>query len=114
MMSMAFAMMLTMAAAKADPQDDARKAFNNCLFEEHNSAVSAKKSASSFNEDIQKACAEKRKTYFDIIVKNERGYGSSQKDAEEYANEEIQAVVDSVTSAYGQNLESGATLIPEK
>lgn len=114
MMNMAIAMMLTLAAAKADPQDEARRAFNNCLFETHNTAVEAKKSASSFNDDIQKACTETRKAYFDVIVKNERGYGSSQKDAEAYANEEVQSVVDAVTSAYGENLSSGATLILEK
>ncbi|MFM2411454.1 MAG: hypothetical protein RL481_2282, partial [Pseudomonadota bacterium] len=48
------------------------------------------------------------------IVKAEKGYGSKQADAEQYANEEIQAVIDSITSAFGENVSNGARLQPEK
>lgn len=110
----ALAMAMNMAAMARDPQDEARKAYNNCLVEEHNSAVSEKKSGSDFNKQVEGACAETRKTYFDIIVKAERGYGSKQADAEQYAKEEIQAVIDSITSAFGENVGNGAKLQPEK
>lgn len=108
------AMAFNMAAMKGDPQDDARKAFNNCLVEEHNQAVEAKKSGAEFNEQVAAACTETRKSYFDLIVKAERGFGSKQAEAEEYAKEEIQAVVDSITSAFGDNVSNGARLQPEK
>jgi hypothetical protein len=108
------AMAMNMATMKADPQDDARKAFNNCLVEEHNSAVEAKKSGSAFNEQIAGACAEKRKAYHDIIVRTEKGYGSKPAEAEQFANEEIQAVIDSITSAFSENASKGATMQPEK
>jgi hypothetical protein len=111
---MALAMAMNMAAMARDPQDDARKAFNNCLVEEHNSAVSDKKSGSEFNKQLETACTDTRKTYFDIIVKAEKGYGSKQADAEQFANEEIQAVIDSITSAFGDNVSNGARLQPEK
>jgi hypothetical protein len=112
--SIMLAMALNMAAMKADPQNDARKAYNNCLVEEHNSAVEAKKSGSAFNEQIAGACTEKRKAYFDIIVRAEKSFGSKQADAEQYANEEIQAVIDSITSAFSENASNGAKLQPEK
>jgi hypothetical protein len=113
-MSLALAMALNMAAMKADPMDSARKGFNNCLIKEHNEAVKAKKAASDFNQGIQTACQTERTTYFNILVKSERGFGSSQKDAEAYANEEIQMMVDGITSAFGQNSEAGAQLAEEK
>ena len=112
--SLALAMALNMAAMKGDPQDDARKAFNNCLVKEHNDAVEAKKSGSEFNEQVAAACPDTRKSYFDLIVKAELGFKSKLADAQEYANEEIQAVVDSITAQFGDNVSSGAKLQPEK
>lgn len=112
--TLALAMALNMAAAKGDPMDDARKALNNCFVKEHNAAVQGKKSASDFNEAIQAACPTERKAYFDILVKSERGYGAKQADAEKYANEEIQMMVDGVTSAFGENRDSGGQLAEEK
>jgi F0F1-type ATP synthase membrane subunit b/b' len=112
--SLVMAMALNMAAMKGDPQDDARKAFNNCLVKEHNEAVEAKKSGSEFNEQVAAACVDTRKTYTDLIVKAERAFGSKQADAEQYAKEEIQAVLDSITAAFGENVSSGAKLQPEK
>jgi hypothetical protein len=47
-------------------------------------------------------------------VKAERGYGSKQADAEEFANGEIQSIIDSITSAFGDNSATGAKLQPEK
>jgi hypothetical protein len=113
-MSLALAMALNMAAMKADPVDNARKAFNNCLIKEHNEAVKSKKAASEFNTSAQQACPTERTAYATILIKAERGYGSSQKEAEAYANEEIQMMVDGVTSSYGDNLEKNGLLTEEK
>ena len=112
--SLVLAIMLNMAAMKGDPQDDARKAFNNCLVKEHNEAVDAKKSGSEFNEQVAAACVDTRKTYHDLIVRAELGFKSKPKDAEEFASEEIQAVVDSITAQFGDNVSTGAKLQPEK
>lgn len=114
MMSVMLAMAMHLAAMKSDPQDNARKAFNNCLVEEHNSAVEAKKSGSAFNEQLAGACAEKRKVYYDMIVRSEKSFGSKQAEAEQFANEELQAVIDSITGAFSQNASTGAKLQPEK
>jgi hypothetical protein len=114
MTAFTLAMAMNMAAAKADPQEDARKALNNCYVEEHNKAVADKKSGAEFNEQISASCQPERKTYFDMVVKTQRGYGDKQADAEEYANDEIQSIVDSITSAFGDNVTDGLKMQPEK
>jgi hypothetical protein len=112
--SLALAMALNMAAMKGDPLDDARKGFNNCLIREHNEAVKVKKSGAEFNDAIQKACPTERQTYFDLLVKSEKSFGSKQADAEKYANEEIQMMIDGTTSAFGENSSNGGQLAEEK
>jgi hypothetical protein len=47
-------------------------------------------------------------------VKSERSYGSSLADAEKFAAEEIQMLVDSVVTSFNENVEGGAKLTPEK
>jgi hypothetical protein len=114
MLTLVAATMLSMAAMKADPLDDARKAFNNCMIETHNTAVGEKASPSAFIKTTETACTTQRSAYHDILVKSERSYGSSAKDAEDYANEEVQGLIDSVVSSFNENVESGAKLQPEK
>lgn len=114
MLTLVAATMLSMAAMKGDPLDDARKAFNNCMIETHNTAVGEKVSPSAFIKTSESACMAERTAYHGILVKSERSYGSSQKDAEQFANEEVQGLVDSVVSAFNENVDSGAKLSPEK
>lgn len=106
--------MLSMAAMKADPMDNARKAFNNCMIETHNKAVSEKASPSDFLKTAEGACMTERAAYRDVLIKSERSYGSSQKDAEQFATEEVQMIVDSVVSSFNENVENSANLTPEK
>ncbi len=114
MIQTGLALILALAAGKADPMNMARKAYNNCLVEVHNTAVKAKTPASDFNKAAQEACNPEKTVYHDIIAKGERGFGSSAKEADEYANGEVQSIIDSVTEAYGENLQKGATLVQEK
>jgi hypothetical protein len=114
MMSMVLAMALSMAPAKADPVDNARKGFNNCLIEIHNKAVDDKQSPSGFKESLGAACTAEKTAYRDLIIKAERGYGSKQSEAEKFADEEVQTIVDYVISAFSENVESRARMSPEK
>jgi hypothetical protein len=114
MMTLVAATMLSMAAMKGDPLDNARKAFNNCMIELHNKSVGEKVSPSDFLKAAEGGCATEKATYRDMMVKAERGYGSSQKDAENFANEEVQMMIDGIVSAFNENAESGAKLSPEK
>jgi hypothetical protein len=114
MLTLVAATMLSLAAMKGDPLDDARKAFNNCMIETHNTAVGEKVSPSAFVKTTETACTAQRTAYHAILVKSERSYGSNAKDAEQYANEEVQGLVDSVVSAFNENVDNGAKLSPEK
>lgn len=103
-----------MAAMKADPLDDARKGFNNCMVEVHNKAVDEKASPSDFLKTAEAACPTERASYRDIMIKAERGYGSSVKDAEKFASEEVQMMLDGFVGSFNENAESGAKLTREK
>jgi hypothetical protein len=107
------AMALSMAPAK-DPVDTARKAFNNCLIEIHNKSVGEKMSVGDFRKAIEGGCAAEKTAYHDLIVKAELGYKSKPADAEQFASEEVQSVLDYVTSAFGENVDNGAKMSPEK
>jgi hypothetical protein len=113
MMSMMMAMALSMAPAK-DPVDNARRTFNNCLIELHNKAVGDKMSSSAFNDAVNAACTVEKTAYHDLIVRAELGYKSKPADAEQFAKEEVQAVIDYVTSNFSENTASGAKMSPEK
>ena len=106
--------MLSMAAMKGDPMDNARKALNNCMIEVHNVAVAEKAAPSAFIQTSDAACPTERAAYKAILVKSERSYGSSLAEAEKFAAEEIQLLVDSVVTSFNENIESGAKLTPEK
>jgi hypothetical protein len=49
-----------------------------------------------------------------MMVKAERGYGSSAKDAEQFASEEVQMMIDGIVSSFNENVETGAKLTAEK
>ena len=106
--------LLSMAAMKGDAMDNARKAYNNCMIEVHNVAVTEKASPSAFNKTADAACPTERAAYNAILVKSERSYGSSQAEAEKFAAEEIQMLIDSVVTSFNENVENGAKLTPEK
>ena len=106
--------LLSMAAMKGDAVDNARKAFNNCMIEVHNVAVSEKLTPSAFIKKSDEACPTERAAYKAILVKAERSYGSSLADAEKFAAEEIQMLVDSVVTSFNENVEGGSKLTPEK
>ena len=106
--------LLSMAAMKGDALDNARKAYNNCMIEVHNVAVTEKASPSAFIQTSDAACPTERAAYKARLVKSERSYGSSQAEAEKFAAEEIQMLIDSVVTSFNENVENGAKLTPEK
>jgi len=114
MFTLVAATMLSMASMKGDVLDNARKAFNNCMIETHNNGVKEKMSPSDFVKTADAACPTQRAAYKEILVRSERSYGSNAADAEKFASEEVQMIVDSVVSAFNENVENGANLTPEK
>lgn len=114
MLSYGVAIVLAMVVAKADPIDDARKAFNNCMLTMHNEKVREKVSVDDFGKAADAGCATEKQSYHAIVVKSEKSFGSSAKEASDYADEEVQAVIATVKSAFADNLEKGGILSLEK
>jgi hypothetical protein len=84
------------------------------MIEVHNVAVSEKVTPTAFIKTSDEACPTERAAYNAILVKAERSYGSSLADAEKFAAEEIQILVDSVVTSFNENVEGGSKLTPEK
>ncbi len=113
MLATGAAILLSMAAMSADSLDNSRKAFSNCLRTFHNTAVTEKDSLSSFREKVKTACEAERSAYNAAVVRSERSFGSSAKEAEAYAAEEVAMIVDVIITSFGDNVGQGITLVPE-
>ncbi len=113
MLATGAAILLSMAAMTADSVDSSRKAFSNCLRTFHNTSVGEKLGLSDFREKVKIACEVERGTYSAAVVRSERGFGSSVKEAEAYAAEEIFLIVDGIMTSFGDNVGEGITLVPE-
>jgi len=107
-------MLLAMAATAADPLDDSRKAFNNCLLTAHNESVKAKTPVRAFRKLAETTCEAEKAAYRNILVRSERGYGSSTSEANVYADEEVQELIAGVKSFYVENLDIGGIMSLEK
>ena len=114
MLTLVTTALLSMAAMKGDPLDDARKAFNNCMIEVHNTAIGEKASPSAFIQKSESSCTAERAAYHAIMVRTEISFKSTPKEAEQFAKEEVQSLIDSIVTAFNDNIESGAKLSLEK
>jgi hypothetical protein len=113
MIALTFALAMNMAAPKADPQDDARKVFFNCLVELSIENLEKDVSVSDYTKLAQDSCVEKKKLYNDIIAKAERAY-SKPAEADKFAAEEVQNIIDGVTRDYGQFKQDKTRPVKEK
>lgn len=98
------AMAMTMAAA--DPVDMARKDFNDCLTKFTNESLDAKKPQSDFTKEAETACTAEKTKLIELMIKAEMQYGGKKAEAESYANEETQMMIDSYVGTYGDYLSS--------
>jgi len=92
---------LTMAAYMADPIETAQKKFSNCLIDTVNEQLDAKAPQKTFEKAANAACEKEKAAFHSIVLKDERGYGSSQAEASQYADEEAQGIIDSFVQSYG-------------
>lgn len=88
-----------------DSQEIARIAYNNCLVEGHNEAMEANINLKQFEVKSKEICAEERKAFYDIIFKDEKQFGGSTKESDEFAKEECDNIREYIVSSYSLNLE---------
>ncbi len=105
-MSLTLMVALAMSMAQGDPVDSARKSFNACLTTFTNAALEAKKTPADFTKEASGACATEKTALMDAMIKSEMQYGGKKADAESYATEETQMIIDSYVGSYGDYLSS--------
>ncbi len=94
-----------------DRQESARIAYNNCLIEGHNEAMKANSNLKQFEVKSKEICTEERKAYYDLIFKDEKQFGASTKEAEEFANEESDNIREYIVSSYAINLDGKLLMV---
>ncbi|APG62682.1 hypothetical protein LPB140_07635 [Sphingorhabdus lutea] len=108
------AALLASTPAFADKMDDSRAAYAKCLTEFHNEQIDAGSSVRSFNQSVVEACAEQKAAFTKMVVASEKGFGSSTSEAEAYAGEEVQIMIDAITTQFQANIEEKTKIIQEK
>ena len=112
--SISFGMFLVMAAYAGDPVDDARKGFNNCLVRYTVEQLGLKTTPNAFKRAVKTSCTPESKAFRDIIVSEEVKIGESKSDAETYADEEVQMIVDGFINSYPRHAADRTAPVEEK
>lgn len=105
-MSLTLMVAMAMAMTQGDPVETARKGFNECLVKFTNESLDAKKGQSDFTKESATACPAEKTKLIEAMVKSEMQYGGNKAEAESYANEETQMMIDSYVGSYGDFLSS--------
>lgn len=107
-MSLTLLVAMAMMMAQGDPVDAPRKSFNTCLTKFTNDSLEAKKEPTDFAKAASDACTTEKAALMSAMVKSEMQYGGKQAEAERYAGEEVQMMIDSFVGSYGEFLSSGS------
>jgi hypothetical protein len=94
------AIMLAMAPAKNDPVTNARKAFSNCLVDVTIASLDKKDAETAFAEIAKAACPDEKAKFRSAVIASERGFGSKISDAEEFASDEVQGLIERYTGSF--------------
>jgi len=93
-----------MASSPANDMDLARKAYSNCVSENAVSYLDRKADSEEFSKSAILVCSAQKTSLLSAVVKYERAEGSSAAEAKEYAEEEVQMVIDDSIDAYSEHL----------
>jgi hypothetical protein len=104
---MSLTLFVAMAMSMAqDPVEAARASFNTCLTSFTNAALDAKKAPSDFTKEVEATCTDEKTKLMEAMIKAEMQYGGKKAEAESYAGEETQMIIDSYVGSYGDYLSS--------
>ncbi len=90
-LSLVLALLLT--SAQGDAFDKARKAYSNCIIEAMHAQLESNGTKEAFQTEANTKCAAERAKYRDAIIKAEQEYGTNRREAEQYAEEETEALL---------------------
>lgn len=107
------AAMLVMASAPADNMDLARKAYGNCIVDNVIMHLESKTSQSESKEMLSRVCENEQKAFFNAVVQYERSEGSTAAEAKEFADEEVQMILDDNNESYTEHLANNTRPVKE-
>jgi hypothetical protein len=105
---------IVMAMMLAPAKEPERAKYDECLVEFHNTSVDSKMSVANFTIKAKEACTAEREAFHAKTVKDELGFNSTAKEADSYADEEVQGMLDYISEAFAANIEAGAKLMKPK
>jgi len=98
---------LTMAVYIANPMEEALDSYNDCLIGKLLEHLDQKSTKKGFEKASETTCDKERQHFRKLVITDERDFGSSQAEAESYADEEVRGVINSHVENYGEYLKSG-------
>ncbi len=97
------AAMLVMASAPSDDMDLARTVYSNCVIDKVIAHLDSKTAENESKTLLSGVCETEKKAFFNAVVKYERSEGSTAAEAKEFADEEVQMILDDNTESYAEH-----------
>ncbi|MEM1131685.1 MAG: hypothetical protein AAGH53_01985 [Pseudomonadota bacterium] len=95
-----------MVAAQAADADALRKAYSNCMVDVTIENLDNKVKERAFRNVAKDACPAERAAYIEAIVKDEMEYDATQEEAQKYATEEADGIIEAMAGGYGDMVAS--------
>lgn len=103
---MIIATALFLLTAQSGGADKARVQLANCVAKTTIEHLEKKTPKPVFEDAARSACTKQKENYMELLKADEMKFGASQSEAQEYAKEEADNVVDSFISAYDDYLDT--------
>lgn len=108
-----FALLSAATAGMADI-GTSRISYSNCLTDFTITHLNQKTARGSFKKAAKDACADVRSAMIAAMKKDELEFGSTEKEATDYATEEADGVLFSFTDGYADYMSSGTMPVKEE
>ena len=92
--------LLSAATLNPDDAEAARKAYSNCLTDYTIEQLDMKTGTSTFKKSVKNACNDERDAMIAAMKKDEIEFGSTEKEATDYATEEAANVLFAFSDGY--------------
>ena len=106
--------LLSSATAVAADAETNRVSYSNCLTEFTITHLDSKTARGAFKKAVTEACADERNAMVTAIKKDEMEFGSSEKEATDFATEEADNVLLSFLDGYAGYLSSNTRPVKEE
>lgn len=96
------AAMLVMASSPAENFESAFALYSDCVEENLVSHIERNADENEYINSLSRVCHAEKQGFFEATVKYQVSEGDTNQEAKEYAEEEIQMVLDDSTSSYAE------------